>query len=152
MDNKLYRKEALEKAATPDKLNEVIKTAKPSMWLVIITVFLVLLGALAWSAIATVDTTVAVAVGEDTAFVKETDIAKVDAGMEIRTESETYAVAEIGAEPVQAESVLSAYELHLFGLNGDDWIYCVKINGTFEKAQVAEIIVDTVHPISFLWN
>lgn len=53
----LYREKSLERIASPEQLNDYIRVTTPSVWLVLITVIVLLVGILSWSIFGTVTET-----------------------------------------------------------------------------------------------
>ena len=79
--SQLFRKTSLEKVSSPEQLNDYIRVANPSLWLVLGAVIVLLAGVCVWGVLGRLDTTVAaVAVsqeGQTTVYVKEADAANV---------------------------------------------------------------------------
>ena len=53
--NDLFRKKNLDKISSPEQLNDYIRVTKPSVWLILVGLLLLLLGMLAWSILGTVE-------------------------------------------------------------------------------------------------
>lgn len=58
MSTALFRRRALERVSSPEQLDQVVRAALPLQWVALIALLVVVAGAVAWSAIATVPTTV----------------------------------------------------------------------------------------------
>jgi hypothetical protein len=54
----LFRRQALERVSSPEQLDRTVRAALPLQWVALITLLVVVAAAVAWSAIATVPTTV----------------------------------------------------------------------------------------------
>ncbi len=53
--NNLFRKKTLDKISSPEQLNDYIRVTKPSVWLTLLAVLLLLFGMLAWNILGTVE-------------------------------------------------------------------------------------------------
>ena len=51
----LFREKSMERVSSPEELNDYIKVTTPSVWLVLIIAVLLLVGALVWGTLGTVD-------------------------------------------------------------------------------------------------
>jgi hypothetical protein len=48
---------------------------------------------------------------------------------------------------------MSEYAIHASGLTAGEWVYAVKVNGDFaDGVQKAEIVIESISPISFILN
>ncbi len=48
MNNGLFRKKNMDKVASPEKLDDYIKVTKPSVWITLIAIILLLAGVIVW--------------------------------------------------------------------------------------------------------
>jgi len=53
--SELFRKKSLDRAKSPEELNDYIRVTSPSVWLVLLATVVLLFGMLAWSIFGTVD-------------------------------------------------------------------------------------------------
>ena len=51
----LFREKSMERVSSPEELNDYIKVTTPSVWLVLSVAVLLLVGALVWGTLGTVD-------------------------------------------------------------------------------------------------
>lgn len=49
MKEKLYRKKNLEKMQNPDDLNDYFRTIEPAIWILIVALIILLIGAAVWA-------------------------------------------------------------------------------------------------------
>jgi hypothetical protein len=157
MNEQLFRKKSIERISSPEQLNDYIRVANPSIWLVLGAVVILLVGVIVWGVIGHLDTTLPVAMvaegGEAVLYVKEADAASVEPGMTVRAEGGEYAVTAIASQPVKADGLLSEYAMHAGGLVSGEWVYAVQVSGSFaDGVYRAEIVTDRVSPISFILN
>ena len=48
MENSLFRKKSIDKISSPEKLDDYIRVTTPSVWITLIAILLLLVGALLW--------------------------------------------------------------------------------------------------------
>ena len=53
----LFRQKSIDRINSPEQLNDYIRVATPSVWLVLAALVLLLIGMLAWSVLGTVEAT-----------------------------------------------------------------------------------------------
>ena len=157
MNEKLFRKKSVDKVSSPEQLNEYIRVANPGVWMVLAAIVILLAGVVVWGFIGHLDTTLSTAVvcenGEAVVYVKEADIEKIDIGMIVRVDDKEYTVSEIPTEPKRVDDTMSEYAIYASELTRGEWVYAVKVTGDFtDGVQKAEIVVESVSPISFILN
>ena len=157
MNEQLFRKKSVDKVCSPEQLNEYIRVANPGVWMVLAAVVILLAGVIVWGVIGHLDTTLDTAVvcegGEAIIYIKDGDREKIDVGMTVRVGDKEYAISEISTEPVRVDGTLSEYAVYASGLAVGEWVYAVKISGEFaDGVQKAEIVIESVSPISFILN
>ena len=48
MDNKIFRQKSIDKVSSPEKLDDYIRVTTPSVWITLIAIVILLLGAVIW--------------------------------------------------------------------------------------------------------
>lgn len=158
MKEGLFREKAIDRMSSPEDLNDYIRVTGPGIWLVLSAVIVLLAGALIWGALGRLDTTTVVAAvaGEDgtvICYIPEGQIESVKRGMVVHMGSGSYRLTDIPARPVAVDGSFDAYTLHMGGLSAGQWVYPVGTNASLpEGIYPAEILVDSVAPLSFLLN
>ncbi len=157
MNDQLFRKKSVDKVSSPEQLNEYIRVANPGVWMVLAAIVILLAGVVVWGCIGHLDTTLDTAVvcenGEAVIYVNEADVEKIAVGMTVRVDDNEYTVSEISAEPSRVDGTMSEYAIHASGLTVGEWVYVVKVNGDFtDGVQKAEIVIESISPISFILN
>jgi len=156
-NNDLFRKKAVERITSPEKLNDYIHVTSPSIWMALGAIILILVGALVWATFGNIYTTVngAGVVRDENLviYVKVSDRPSVKEGMEITVNGHKTVVREISPEPVQVSEEVGEYVLDATGLKSGDWTYMVAADidlpdGVYESS----ITVESVHPIKFVTN
>ena len=157
MNNKLFRPKSVERISSPEQLNEYIRVSNPSVWMLLGAIVILLIGVCVWGVTGHLDTTLSVvAVGQDNAviaYVKEADAGMLRTGMEVTIGENKGSVAEIAAQPVQAQDVLSAYMLHVGALQPDEWVYAAQLDVECASGvHEAQVVTQRVSPMSFVLN
>lgn len=91
MERTIFRKKSLDRINSPESLNEYIKVANPGMWILLISIIVLLCGALVWAYFGTVNTwenaIVYVSEGQAYCQVNQSAAEKVQNGMQIVVDS-----------------------------------------------------------------
>ena len=48
MDNNLFRKKSIDKVSSPEKLDDYIRVTTPSVWITLVAILVVIVGASIW--------------------------------------------------------------------------------------------------------
>ena len=156
-NNEIFRKKAIERVSSPEKLNDYIHVTSPSIWLALAGIICILVGALVWSAFGNIYTTVngagVVSDGNLSIYVKVSDRPSVKEGMDITVNGHKTVVREISAEPMQVSEEVGEYVLETAGLKSGDWTYKVEADTDLPDGIYEAIItVESIHPIKFVIN
>ena len=55
MDKNIYREKSIKRVSSPEELNDFIKVARPSLWLAIAAILILLAGMAVWAAFGMVE-------------------------------------------------------------------------------------------------
>lgn len=141
MDSKeeLFRKESLEKVKSPDSLDNYIQVTSPSIWVVLISVIVLLIGFCFWSVFGNVNNSVSTIVrvrnGTAVCFVLINNRDTVTEGMKVRFKN--------------SEGLIEKIE------NGSEDSYYATLSGIYvidDGYYEGEIILKQYKPISFIIN
>lgn len=139
MSEPIYREKSLQKVKSPDNLNEYIQVANPSVWLILATIIILLIGFCSWAVFGSVKTVVKADVrcedGTVTCYVTENDIQKVHIGTTVQFGDYTGTITEITMRDGNICACPLAVEAPI-------------PEGMYD----ASITVETLHPASFLTN
>ena len=157
MNERLFRKESIDRVSSPEQLNDYIRVTNPSVWMILAAITILLVGVCVWGVLGKLDTTLpVVAVSQDeqlTIYVKETDIELVNSGMEVRIGNDKYTIDEIALQPIAVDENFSDYALHVGGIQIGEWVYEAKASGEVaDGIYKAEIVVESISPMSFVVN
>lgn len=157
MGDSIYRKESLDRMSSPDELTNTIKVIKPSVWVLLIALILVLAGFLVWSVFGRINSTVETVVVSDgesiSCLISEKDILSVQPGMTLILEDKEYRLGEQVDDPKSAYYDLDPILYHFGNYGQDEYVYTFSVDGDIDRGiYKAKIVVERVRPITFLWN
>ena len=157
MNDQLFRKKSVDRVSSPEQLNDYIRVANPGVWMLLAAIVILLAGVIVWGVVGRLDTTISTAVvcenSEALVYAKEADAEKIKVGMIVRVGDKEYAVSEISKEPVRVDDTMSEYAIHASDLAVGEWVYIVKVTGEVpDGVHKAEIVVESISPISFILN
>lgn len=97
----LFRKKSLDKVKSPESLDDYIKVSNPGVWLLLVSVTVLLIGACVWGIFGHVDSTVPVTVrvenGTAVCRVAEDTITGITEGMTVKFDGNEAVIEGIGA-------------------------------------------------------
>lgn len=138
MNKEIFRKKSLDKLKSPESLDESIKVTSPGVWLILMAVILLLIGACVWGAFGHIDSIVPVSVhsqsGVITATVTEENIASVKTGMTVHFAEYDGTVESISKENGEYVLTLTSKE--------------TVPDGFYD----GNIVVQSFKPFSFIFN
>lgn len=157
MKNSLFREKAYKKALSPEQINDYIKTSKPSVWVVLSVIVILLFGAFVWSVCGKIEMTItSVTVceaGKSYCYISEKDIDKISDNTYVRIENLEYKINDVSKLPVPASDKISQYGLHLGNFENDEWVYMAEIETTLDDGiYKTYVISECVSPISLILN
>ena len=134
MDKEIFRKKSLERVSSPEQLNDYIRVSNPSVWIILIAVIVLLAGVCVWGVFGRLETRLSAAAvaegGEIVCYVRESEISRVETGMEVSAGGQTFSVQAIAEQPIAVDASFGEYFLHVGGLQAGEWVYAVTLNGT----------------------
>lgn len=136
MNDEVFRKKSLDKMKSPENLNDYIHVTNPAVWLILVGVVVLLIGACVWGIFGYIDGAVDVSVTVDRGIAQclVQEDAPVKEGSLLRVSSREALVSRVeNAEDVHERRVIAAVDLP---------------DGTY----YGEIITERIHPISFVLN
>lgn len=138
MEETLFRQKSLDKVKSPDNLSEYIKVVNPSVWVLLASVLVLLLGLCCWGIFGSVQTVIAAQVqcdnGESICVLSQEDGSRVTPGMTVSVNGTEATVREVRT---QADGCICYLTLEQ-----------PLPDGLYD----ARIVVESLHPISFLLN
>ena len=134
MNNSLFREKSIQKVQSPDNLNEYIRVSNPGIWILLVSIVFLLLGLCIWGCFGQLRTVISVEAtcenGVVSCLLPDDNAAGVQPGMTAELGGRTGTVIQVSGN----ECTIEPEEPLVDG------------------AYTAEILVETIHPISFLLN
>ena len=157
MNKQLFKKSSMDKITSPEQLHDYVKVANPGLWMAISAIVILLVGIIAWGFIGKIDTTMSAAIvtedGQAVMYIGESDVEKLEVGMTVRSGEKEYTITGISDEPIKVDGALTDYAIHASGLTVGEWAYVIRIDGEHsEGVREADIVVESISPISFILN
>lgn len=133
----IFRKKSIERISSPEKLDDFLKVSTPSLWLVMGAVVSLLIGFLVWASVEELETKINTVANIEKSKVQITltgnDAEKIKEGMKVLIGTQ-----ETTIDYIQYDDLGRA--IAICSLNIPDGNY------------KAEVIVERIHPISFLFR
>lgn len=157
MNKQLFKKSNVDRVTSPEQLQDYVRVANPGLWMALSAIVILLIGVVFWGFIGKIDTTMATAIvtdhGETVIYVGESDAEKIAVGMTVRSEEKEYKITAIAKTPIKVDGSLTDYAIHASGLTVGEWVYEVSIDGEHsDGVQKADIVIESISPISFILN
>ncbi len=160
MNDKLFRKSSLDKVTGPEQLDDYIRVASPSLWVMLVAVVVLLVAVLVWSVTGTLPTTLSISgVGDGekvVCYLPPEEAQQLSCGMAVRAGSAEGTVAEVGELPLSRAEVSAAlqsdYLAEQLGLSQWNVVVTLAVPGGPEGLCPVTVTVDAVRPISFILN
>lgn len=156
----IFRKSGLARINSPEQLNDYIKVTKPSVWIILVVVLLVLAGLFSWAMIGDLPTyTSAEAYSENGTLVCYLDPEIADdirAGMEVTSEKAQGKVLSVGRIPMSSQEVSdkirSDYVLSELEIGQWNTEVTMEADGLEDGLHTVRILTDTIKPYEFIFN
>ena len=133
----LFRKKSLERITSPEQLQDYMRVTNPGVWLILAVVIVLLVGLIACSAVGRLETKcMAQAVVKDGSMqltVQERKDIEVKEGMEVRVGKERTTINTVSRQ-------------------NDGTVIAMADTSLSDGAYDAEIVIESITPISFLLN
>ncbi len=151
----VFRKKALDRIASPEELNEYIRVTTPSMWLVMLAVIILLVGAVVFAVFGTIESNVTVAaVVKDkqcTCYIPSDRVSGISVGDTVTIGQKTYSVKSMSPRPSSIQDDFPEYALYVSGMKVGDWAYEAEADVDLEDGVYeAHIVDERVKPMSFV--
>lgn len=160
MAKSLFKTHQINKVNSPEQLNDYIKTATPSSWLIVAAAIILLTSVLIWATFGSLNTTVTVKGIADGAKVVcySENTSNIKVGDAVKVGSNDGKVVSVSAKPIsyaQAQETIDADEYTMYCLALGEWNYVIEIelqNANAEGFVNAVVVTESTNPISFILN
>jgi len=155
-NTEIFRQKSLERVSSPENLDKYIKSTTPSLWLLLGTIIMILIGVIAWSAFGKIDSASVVGCraenGIVTSYIKEAEYGKLcdDSYMEINAEQ--YAITSVTGPSIISESS-DTFLVQAAEISDGEWYYTVTCSADLAGGEYkGKIVYERVSPITFIVN
>lgn len=139
MDKGIFRKKSVDKLQSPENLNDYLRVSNPGMWLLLAAIVILLVGTCIWGIFGEINSSApAVAQvdgGQIICYVEDEYIPRVETGMKVLLEDREGTVSGIRLDDVIGYEITVTME-----------------EPPKDGYYLAEIILDSEHPVSFVLN
>ena len=156
MENReIFRKEAVERVASPEQLNDYIHVTSPAIWMALLGIICILIGGIVWAVFGNIYSTVdGAGIVKDhnlVVYIKTSNRELVKEGMDITVNGAKTVVREISAEPERVPDDVSDYVLEAAELGPGEWAYKVEADTDLDDGVYSTTItVESIHPIKLV--
>ena len=137
MEKQIFRQKSLERISSPEKLDRYLRVSTPNLWLIMIAVMALLVGLFIWASVGRLETTIsAVAAIENKKaeiVVSGTDAEKISSGMIVRIGNTETKIDLVKYDEFDRAIALCDSDIP---------------DGNYK----VDIVVESIHPISFLFR
>lgn len=156
MNSSIFRQKNIDKINSPESLNDYVKVTNPSIWIILVGIIILIIGACVFGIIGKVDSNINVAVsvsdGVITGYIQEEDMEKLESDMSVKIEGNMYSIKSIANRPIKGDEV-DEYVLHKGNIGINTWVYPVVIDGSIaDGVYFGTVTVQQVSPVSYLFN
>lgn len=159
MNNKLFREKSIKRVSSPEQLNDYIRVTSPCVWLVLLGIVIILVGIIVWGVFGNLETyiTTAAISEEDSiiCYVKAEDFERIEADMTVKIDDKEFMIKDIPEQPVQVDDTFPEYLRYKGKLSEGEWVYAISLKGSLGESgsiYIADIVVESVSPLSFITN
>ena len=139
MNEGIFRQKSIDRVNSPENLDEYIRVSNPGVWLLLVSVIVLLLGACVWGALghidSTVPTTVHVENAQLTCRIAEENVSSVRVGLVVKF--------------AETEALITGMEEQ-----GENGCLCTLFTGTslVDGYYDGKVVIESYKPSSFILN
>lgn len=154
----IFRQKSIDRISSPEQLDNYLKVTTPNVWIALIGIIIILIGAIVWGYYGRMKTYVnvgcVVSSNVSYCYVKEDDISKIEKGMDIEISDKAInsKVEVIGNAGVNIPDTYD-YLQHLIGVTSSDYVFEVQGSCDLEDGYYqGKIVVESISPLKFIYN
>jgi len=156
MDNKLFRQSSMDRISSPEELNEYLRVVRPSMWLALAAIIMLLAVFVVFGFYGTLPSTISakgIAQGGDVVcYVAQPE--RLSAGMPAIIGNFQGTVVSVSPTPLSEEEINETHpeDYLIYQLDPQAWNYPVHLSapGVVDGVWDVVITTETIRPIEFL--
>lgn len=139
MKEELFRKKSLNRVKSPENLEDYIQVSRPSIWMLLISILILLVGTVIWFVFGNIDSTKPATIyiegTESVCYIAPEDIYEIRNGMIVKFDNHKAEITHIGEIKEQG---------YLCSLTMEETLP----DGYYK----GKVVVDTLKPIQFILN
>ncbi len=154
MNENLFRKSSIDRVNSPEELNDYIRVASPSVWLILSAIVAFLVGVVIWGIWGNIEVTVKAPVvvkdGVVTCYVD--DVSSLEEALDVRIDGKIGSIKSIKRTPVEITDDYDPYFLYISSYSSGSFAYpvTVEISGLEDGVYSSEIVKERINPIYFI--
>lgn len=156
MDNKLFRQSSVDRISSPEELNDFLRVVRPSVWLALAAIIILLAAFVVFGLYGTLPSTVSAKGiaqgGEVVCYV--TQAARISPGMPATIGSIQGLVVSVSSVPLSEKEINETHpeDYLLYQLDPQAWNYPVRLSAPGVGDGVWDVVIttETIRPIEFL--
>lgn len=138
MNEEIFRKKSLDKVKSPDNLDDYIHVSNANIWLLLVSVLILLIGACVWGIYGHIDSTVSTSVkvqnGSAICYVSEADASRVKMGMKVKFDDKEAVITDVERKD-------------------ENFYYVLELDQSIDNGIYdGKIVTESIKPISFILN
>ena len=154
----VFRTKSIDRISSPEQLNDYVRVATPSTWILLIAVAVFLVGGVIWGLSGTVEAAVfGVAIVEDgdcTVYVSKEEIKTLQVGHGVYMDNAETKLVSVSSGPIRITADFPEYARELGDFVIGEWVY----SGTAGAVSLPDgiydalVVEETITPFSLLTN
>lgn len=151
----VFREKSLERAASPESLDDYIQVSNPSVWMVLIAILLLLAGGFVWACFANLSDeqpcTIAVSGNTAACYVDQANAEYLSEGDEVTVAGTTGTVLSVSADVVPLSGLPG--EAQDAAADGTEWFYWATVSLELpEGVYEGEVTTRSYRPLALLFG
>jgi len=156
VEKKLFREKSIDRINSPEAMKDYMQVATPGIWMLIVAIAILLLGAVVWSVMGNVETRVPAVIvmnnGRGECYFAESSKYTVTLGMKVRIDGEDYEITNVSTLPHNLSSD-EEYIRGMLEIDNGSLVVTAETNAYLSDGIYrGSIITEEITPIKFLTN
>lgn len=160
--NTIFRQKSLDRVSSPEQLDTYLKITSVSVWMVLVAIILILVGAIVWATVGKIESSVPTACvisdGSINCFLPES-VAKdknnedrIKEGMNIVINEEKYSITSVSLYGLY-QSGSDDIAMNISGASEGEYVYIVSASTDAKEGNYkAKIVLKEVSPLVYVFN
>jgi len=155
-NTEIFREKSLERVSSPENLDKYIKSTTPSLWLLLGTVIVILLGIIVWGTFGKIDSASVVGCraenGTVTAYIKEAEYTKLCDESYVEINGEQYGISSVTGPYIVGDGS-DAFLVQAAEIEEGTWYYTLTCSTDLNDGEYkGRVVYEKISPITFIIN